>query len=462
MRFVLIFLTLFLLVSCNLPTKRSTSKTTAATESGAYRTELDPDEKIALAKKRRSYINGIRKGDFYSLRNAPEEALAYYLSVQEKLPDDQVVRKKLAHVYYIMKDWSRAYREFIQVPLSELNQTEKNEMLSSLFFDDTTFDRLWELDKIQLLSGSIDYYKMVDTCYTTMDECIAAISAHSWAEYRIVELKDQIQSARKLTSDTQYRNLLIAGTFYKQWMYRASEKILSDILAERPDYIEVKKMLWFSLFELGKYEGAKKYLLEYLERNPNDIESIIRMGEISAKLGDYIASNLYLNNAITAGYLPKTNLERRLAYNYSLLWDTVGMLKVVNYLLQEQDATEDDFAVGISMAIQDGQYTRAVSWSRAGRDRFIDSPLITPLYIQALRLDGQIDNASAIIQNTPEKTMIENPNFLLEKAIILSELGDYAQAKSLFGDLVKLEDWPDIVTESELYLDRINTLEQPK
>ena len=138
------------------------------------------------------------------------------------------------------------------------------------------------------------------------------------------------------------------------------------------------------------------------------------------------------------------------------------MLKVVNYLLQEQDATEDDFAVGISMAIQDGQYTRAVSWSRAGRDRFIDSPLITPLYIQSLRLDGQIDNASAIIQNTPEKTMIENPNFLLEKAIILSELGDYTQAKTLFEDLAKLEDWPDIVTESELYLDRINTLEQTK
>jgi hypothetical protein len=43
------------------------------------------------------------------------------------------------------------------------------------------------------------------------------------------------------------------------------------------------------------------------------------MGEISAKIGDYVASNLYLNNAITAGYMPKTNLERRLAYNYSLL-----------------------------------------------------------------------------------------------------------------------------------------------
>jgi hypothetical protein len=37
-------------------------------------------------------------------------------------------------------------------------------------------------------------------------------------------------------------------------MFRASEKILADILAERPDYTEVKKMLGFSLFELGKYE----------------------------------------------------------------------------------------------------------------------------------------------------------------------------------------------------------------
>ena len=63
------------------------------------------------------------------------------------------------------------------------------------------------------------------------------------------------------------------------------------------------------------------------------------------------------------------------------------MLKVMNYLLQEADATEDDFAVGVSLAIQDGQYTRAVSWARAGLDRFVDSTLITPLYVQSLRLN---------------------------------------------------------------------------
>jgi tetratricopeptide (TPR) repeat protein len=429
------------------------------TESGAYRVELDPDERIALAKKRRSYINGIRKWDFYSLRNAPEEALAYYLSVQEKLPDDQVVRKKIAHVYFIMKDWWRSYREYIGVPILELSESERNEMLASLFFDDSTFDRLGELDKLQLLSGTLDYYRTVDTCYTTMDDCRKEIESYTGSEYRINELKSQIQAAGKLTPDIQYRNLLIAGTFYKQGMFRASEKILADILAERPDYTEVKKMLGFSLFELGNYEWAKKYLLEYLERNPNDIESIIRMGEVSAKIGDYVASNLYLNNAITAGYTPKTNLERRLAYNYSLLWDTVGMLKVMNYLLQESDATEDDFAVGVSLAIQDGQYARAVSWARAGLDRFVDSTLITPLYVQSLRLNGELDNASAIIQNMTEEDMVRNPNFLLEKAIILSDYGDYTQAKDLFRELISLEDWPDIVTESELYLDRIAVLE---
>lgn len=94
-------------------------------------------------------------------------------------------------------------------------------------------------------------------------------------------------------------------------------------------------------------------LLRYLERTPDDLETIVRLGETSFHLGDYITSNLYLNNAILAGYRPKTNLERRLAYNYSLLGDTVGMMKVLSYLVQERDASEDDFAVAISLALSE-------------------------------------------------------------------------------------------------------------
>jgi hypothetical protein len=84
--------------------------------------------------------------------------------------------------------------------------------------------------------------------------------------------------------------------------------------------------------------------------------------------------------------MPKTNLERRLAYNYSLLGDTVGMMKVLNYLLQEADVTEDDYAVAISTALREGQYVRAESWAREGLMRYRESHHITPLYIRALRL----------------------------------------------------------------------------
>lgn len=80
-------------------------------------------------------MSGIRKGDYYSLRNNSEEALSYYLQVAEKLPNDLVVRKKIAHVYALQKNWKAAYVNYVQVPILELSPTEKSEMIQSLFFD---------------------------------------------------------------------------------------------------------------------------------------------------------------------------------------------------------------------------------------------------------------------------------------------------------------------------------------
>ena len=40
------------------------------------------------------------------------------------------------------------------------------------------------------------------------------------------------------------------------------------------------------------------------------------------------------------------------------------MMKVMNYLLQEKDATEDDYAVAISLAIEISDYTRAENFAR--------------------------------------------------------------------------------------------------
>jgi tetratricopeptide (TPR) repeat protein len=421
----------------------------------SYRASIDEDERVALAKKRKSYITGIRKGDFYSLRNAPEEALSYYLSVQEKLPNDQVVRKKTAHVYFLMKNWAKAYEEYIKAPLSELHTDEKEELLRSLFFDESTFDRLGELTRLSLPADTLEYYTLVDTCYTGIHNCIITIDSYTGAIGSITELKWQIESAEKITTDYQYRNLLVAAKFYEQGMYRVTEKLLLEILKNRPDYTEIKKMLGFSLFHLGKYEEARKYILEYLELNPKDLESIIYLGELYHFLGDYISSNLYLNNAIIAWYTPKINLERRLSYNYALLWDTVGMLKVLNYLLRSDGVSDDDFAVAVSVALDEWELPKADLWAREGMARFPESQKIAPLAIEALRLKGEYDNASAIIQNTSEKDREENPNYLLQEAILLYDLGDLESAKDIFEELTSLEEWPEIVEESQIYLARI-------
>lgn len=103
-------------------------------------------------------MSGIRKGDFYSLRNAPEEALANYLSVEEKLPNDQVVAKKIAHVYFLMKEWGKSYDKYITIPFGELTESEQLELLNSLFFDENHLDRMGELLRIPTGTGTREYY----------------------------------------------------------------------------------------------------------------------------------------------------------------------------------------------------------------------------------------------------------------------------------------------------------------
>ena len=66
----------------------------------------------------------------------------------KQLPDDITLKKKVANIYFSMKQWSEAYILSIQVPLSELSTEERENLYRSLFFDDTRSDRLTELSKI--------------------------------------------------------------------------------------------------------------------------------------------------------------------------------------------------------------------------------------------------------------------------------------------------------------------------
>lgn len=47
-----------------------------------------------------------------TLKNNPEQAISYYLDALEKLPNDTVIKRKIAHIYYILKDWKNAYKYY--------------------------------------------------------------------------------------------------------------------------------------------------------------------------------------------------------------------------------------------------------------------------------------------------------------------------------------------------------------
>lgn len=97
----------------------------------------------------------------------------------EKLPDDVIIKKKIAHAYFLQKDWTNAYAYFVQVPFSELKNTEQKEMLESLFFDDSKTEKLDELYKIPTERDLQEYYYIVNTCFTGIHNCITQIEQYA-------------------------------------------------------------------------------------------------------------------------------------------------------------------------------------------------------------------------------------------------------------------------------------------
>jgi len=125
--------------------------------------------------------------------------------------------------------------------------------------------------------------------------------------------------AEKVSPDISYRHFVLASRLYDIGVFRASFLIARDILAVKPDYASVQKLIGFSLYEIGNYHDAKKYLLMYLERYPDDLQTIVRLGDIAFAQSDFVGANLYYNNAIFSGQIPKTDIERKLAYSYAQL-----------------------------------------------------------------------------------------------------------------------------------------------
>ena len=166
------------------------------------------------------------------------------------------------------------------MPITELSDTERDELFHALLFDETETDRMGEIAKIQTGTGLYEYFHTIDVCYTGIHNCVVQIESYSGSYQPLSELGSISKNANKISPDYQYRNFAIAVKLYEQGMYRAVEKMTREILDTRPDYFEVVKLRATALFMLGEYEGSQKLFLQYIEHDPQDTESIAFLGEI--------------------------------------------------------------------------------------------------------------------------------------------------------------------------------------
>ncbi len=416
---------------------------TSSLSNKTHKTKIEDAEKVRLAIQRQKQISTIRKGDYMIVKNQPKEALGYYLAALQKIPDDIVLIRKIAHSYFLLKNWEQSYEYFIRVPTSELSDSMQDELFKSLFYNTKLKNKKQELNKFETsLPKKSLYYTVLLPCFSGISACQKSIKSYKGDNKKLNALKSILQDANYVSPTNSYRQLRIAVGLYEQEMYGLAYTLASSLIKQNPDYIEAKKIQGFSHYELGRYEEAKKILLSYLENNAEDLEVIIRLGEICTYLEDYENAILYLNNAIIAGYKPKTLLERRLAYNYAKLDDIASMEKVVSYLLQEEDATEDDYSVAISLAINKKQYNRAYAWSYEGLKRFSESKILVPLYLQATRLSKRSDDAQKYL-DTLSKEIRALPLVRLEEAILLYEKKESEEAKKIFSSLVDFDGTSD-------------------
>jgi hypothetical protein len=72
-------------------------------------------------------------------------------------------------------------------------------------------------------------------------------------------------------------------------------------------------------------------------------------------------------------------------------------------------------------------------------------------------MTGDRDLAQMLV-DTADTTLAENPNFLLQKGILLFEAANYDLADEVFHDLVELEEWPSVVEEAQAYIVSIDTI----
>lgn len=351
------------------------------------------EEKISQLKKRLNFRSIIRKWDFYSIKNMKETALQYYLNAYRKLKNDHTIEKKIADTYFELKNFQKAYDYYKKIPSSERDAKISDKMLKSLMY---TWNKNMrdELNNVSAPKEAKDYYDKVLVCYTWIVNCLNEFKSYSWSTEKVNTIKNDILEFEKvLHTDSNSKYAMLAWDFMKNNDYLAAALIAQETVKKRPNYTSALKIAWFAWYELWEYKKSNEFLQRYYNIEPKDVTVTYLLWIINFYLENYITSNLYLNAAVLNWYTPKNELQKRLAYNYYIIWDKKNMLKVFRYILAEDDSTPEDYGVALYTSIEDKEYSKSMLWANKWVQKFPESDMLYAFRWWLYRLRWENDNA---------------------------------------------------------------------
>lgn len=337
------------------------------------------DNKLVLLRKRYILRWLIQKGDTYLENEQHLLALKSYLWAIKQTPDDKLITKKIGDTYYEMKKFKIAYTYYRDLLQTEIIDSKK---LAITYFHilpkekkDLDFNKIYkEIDKFNLDKEDSFFYKTSIECIFNKDTCQKKFEDYTknykWKNKNILFMKKAFNDYNALQIKEQYfKDTQILAAIFKAKLYWISNILAKDILKEKTDYLPILKIIAKWNYELWKYKDAKKYLLDFNKINKEKLNSDdpkvnYMLWVINIKLHEYILSNIYFIKALKSGYENKSDISRRLIYNYYLSWDNEKMLSEFKALIENStNINSTDYSLGIYYSIISWKNIQANKWT---------------------------------------------------------------------------------------------------
>ena len=422
-------------------------------EERAKRDRYAAGQKTHQAERRKDFRSIIQKGDYFRIKNDEKEALRYYLIASMKLGDDNVVESKIAGLYFGMKKYNLAYQYYHKIDPTLISPEDKNRLLLCLMYLKSPAIAT-ELARLDVQKETHEYFADMYQCLGGINACISGISGYTGTSQPLQDIRNVIDHYQDISNDLQYRNIRIAGIAFAQGQYSVSAALGAEVIQTRPDYQSALKLTGYSYYEMGDYPDAKEFFQKLYAFTPTDTDLTYALGMVYYHLGDYSTSSLYYNAAITNGYTPKSEIERRLVYNNFIIGDTKNALKVLRYLLLEPDVTVDDYSIAIWLAINEDDTAHAALWLKKGRDKYPKNDTMLAFSAWVYRLQKNVVSATSVARNAL-KINPRNAIALLQMGILAFDAGDYSISQSYLENVKSIDRDGAFAIQADEYLSRI-------